>query len=114
MANGFEIMLKSMLGIDPQEFRKKLEEGMALLKNTLSHFDKRMLDQEEKFSKILEQNEEIMSLLKGQNHVEETIKKKRDSHGRFLISGERSVDATDGAGQSEGAGKSAVNDAGNT
>jgi len=46
MANGFEIMLKSMLGIDPQDFKTKLEEGMKLLKNTLGHFHKRLTEQE--------------------------------------------------------------------
>ena len=111
MANGFEIMLKSMLGIDPQDFKTKLEEGMKLLKNTLGHFDKRLTDQEAKISALIDQNSQLMEYLKGKDHGEKG-NKARGSNGKFLP-GKRANDTADLAGQPESPGKSPVNDASN-
>lgn len=46
--SGLDMMLKSMLGIDPAELKAQFEGGMKTLGETLQHFDRRLAAIEER------------------------------------------------------------------
>lgn len=88
--NGMEMLVKSMLGIDPAEFKAKLEEGMTLLKNTLTHFDQRITETHETMKqfddrlKIVEESQ--IKILEMLGEIS-TQGKRTASHGKAQING---------------------------
>lgn len=57
--NGMDMMIKSMLGIDPTELKARLEEGFKILKATLENFDNKLSKIEAQNARIIEQLEKL-------------------------------------------------------
>jgi hypothetical protein len=81
--NGMEMMLKNMLGIDPAVLRQKLEEGMNLLKTTLTHFDSRMAELEKRNEALCSKVDELILEIKnnGTHSQNDKHKAKQQSGG---------------------------------